>query len=80
MTLNCIVCRKTLEPGTPFEDNQPADGIEFFTYGHYGTTVFDPMNGDKLAINVCDPCLIEAQERGDVLLYGTTTKLWERET
>jgi hypothetical protein len=32
-------------------------GIAFITYGHYGTTFFDPMNGDRLQIVICDECL-----------------------
>ena len=32
-------------------------GLMFQTYGHYGTTVFDPMTGEYLEIVVCDECI-----------------------
>jgi hypothetical protein len=42
-----------------FEDveNQPAEGTAFQSQGHYGSTVFDPMDGSYIEINVCDDCL-----------------------
>lgn len=67
----CIVCGTKL--GNVFGDdipcphNQPSDGLAFSTRGHYGSTVFDPMDGSSLEINVCDPCLEKAIARGDVL-------------
>jgi hypothetical protein len=65
--LPCIVCgRDLLSCSRP---NQPLDGLSFSTPGHYGTTVFDPMDGSALEINVCDPCLSEAGEKRRVLRY-----------
>ena len=63
----CIIC------GTPVEcmeyDNEddrrglhPMDGTEFFTYGHYGSTVFDPMNGSSMHIVICNTCLTHRQQ------------------
>jgi len=56
----CFVCEKELD--NIMEDkrgNQPSNGLEFTTYGHYGSTFFDPMDGTRLAINICDKCLVE---------------------
>lgn len=64
--LPCIVC------GTPLnnvlEDGlQPMDGLAFETLGHYGSTVFDPMNGSWLEIAICDNCLVAAAKERRVL-------------
>lgn len=32
-------------------------GTAFRIYGHYGSTVFDPMDGSSLEIVICDECL-----------------------
>jgi len=40
------------------DSNQPYAGTTFISYGHYGSTVFDPMNGTTfLELNICDECL-----------------------
>lgn len=56
----CIKCDKELD-NLAYEYGekgfQPMDGLDFFTYGHYGSTVFDPINGDSLHIVVCDECV-----------------------
>lgn len=65
--LPCIVCGGALIGcSTP---NQPLDALAFSTSGHYGTTLFDPMDGSALEINVCDPCLAKAGAAGRVLHY-----------
>lgn len=64
----CIVCRK---PMANIQDNgtlQPSGGTAFQTHGHYGSTVFDPMDKSLLEIAVCDDCLGTASRRGDVVL------------
>lgn len=35
----------------------PMGGLHFRTYGHYGSTVFDPMDGSYLDIAICDECV-----------------------
>lgn len=65
-TPTCLVCLKELENFDP-KGNQPLGGLEFQTHGHYGSTVFDPMDGTKLAINVCDECLTARSRMGIVL-------------
>jgi hypothetical protein len=49
--------------------NQPSGGLGFFSLGAYGTTLFDPMDGSSIAINVCDRCLRLAAAEGRVLFY-----------
>ena len=56
--LPCFVCQKPLQNvESSSAINQPMRGTEFISYGHYGSTIFDPMDGTILVMNVCDPCL-----------------------
>ena len=41
---------------------QPNGGTAFSTCGHYGSTVYDPMDGSAIEIVVCDECLGAAIE------------------
>lgn len=66
MILPCIVCDKPLRPAVDQSINQPAHGVVFETYGHYGSTFFDPTDGSKLEINICDDCLKRAFEANTV--------------
>lgn len=61
--LPCFVCGTTLQNAFPDEDNQPEEGTEFRTYGHYGSTFWDSMDGEELVLNVCDECLRKGTER-----------------
>lgn len=66
-TCNCIVCDKKLKTWEYSEDEtnvQPMGGLGFFTYGHYGSAFFDPMDGSKIAIVVCDECICKANDKG----------------
>jgi hypothetical protein len=67
--MDCIVCKKPLENVFPDKKdlNQPDEGCAFFSAGHYGSRVFDPIDGSGIEINVCDPCLDEAWAAGRVL-------------
>lgn len=65
--LACIKCEKVLD--NVYGDNQPIDGVALLAYGAYGSTVFDPMDGSAIEINVCDACLTKAGLKGMVLLY-----------
>jgi len=65
----CIVCDSALL--NIQEDrcgNQPSGGLAFFSTGHYGCTLFDPMDGTGLEINVCDKCLAIAKAKRSVLI------------
>ena len=60
MTLPCIVCDQPIEGvnnGPDYTGNQPYGGTTFMGDGQYGSTIFDPMDGSYLQLNVCDPCL-----------------------
>ena len=62
--LPCIACGHELKQAIESEDtNQPMRATCFTAGGQYGSTVFDPMNGDYLEINVCDTCLLQRQHR-----------------
>jgi hypothetical protein len=68
----CIKCNKKLS-NIDDRDNQvqPQDGVAFITYGHYGSTFFDPCNGDYMQIVVCDECL-KALDKKKKLVYNTS--------
>lgn len=62
MKTNCIVCKSevdNLDIAYPEGAAQvhPIGGTVFRTYGHYGSTVFDPMDASYMEIVVCDNCL-----------------------
>lgn len=67
----CICCKKQM---ANFEHaqrgQQPMGGLAFNTRGHYGSTYFDPMNGEYLEISICDPCVIAAVSEG-IVYRGT---------
>lgn len=67
--MRCIVCGANLR-NLDENGNQPSGGTAFQTKGHFGSTVFDPMDGTCLEINVCDPCLLDKAKSGAVLRYG----------
>ena len=66
--MKCIVCRKDLGDIPSGEQNHPKDGVVFQSHGNYGSTVFDPMDGTYLEVNICDPCLVQAGDDGNVLI------------
>jgi hypothetical protein len=66
--LPCVVCGKVLKNTFASAENQPSEGTAFNTYGHYGSTVFDPMNGEYLELNLCDPCLRQAGKQKRVYI------------
>jgi hypothetical protein len=61
--LPCFVCGTTLENVSEDVDNQPYRGTEFRTEGHYGSTFWDPFDGEELILNVCDDCLRTRTDR-----------------
>lgn len=65
--LSCICCDAFLENIMGDEGHQPNDGLSFHSYGHYGSTVFDPMDDTFIEIAVCDPCVKKAASKGQVL-------------
>lgn len=67
-SLPCIVCDADLADAFPDppQGNQPSDGVEFVARGAYGSTIFDPMDGTKLIVNICDTCIGKAAKDGVV--------------
>lgn len=61
--LPCFKCGKALMNAFIESDNQPSEGTEFRTYGHYGSTFWDSFDGEELVLNVCDDCLQAHKER-----------------
>lgn len=72
----CIICERELRNVMEDCDNQPYNGTTFQSQGHYGSTIFDPMDGLYLELNICDPCLVEKRA---LILEGkkTTTVTWK---
>jgi hypothetical protein len=62
--LYCIACGKEMLNIMEDRGHQPNDGLSFHSYGHYGTTFFDPMDGSCIQIVVCDECLVKADSKG----------------
>jgi hypothetical protein len=80
-TFACIVCHKPLENAFENVANQPDNGLEFITHGHYGSTVFDPVGvyPHYLVVNICDECLAKAAKSGLVgapRVSGRGLKRW----
>ena len=78
-TVICFCCDKVMSNweyegrpgngGTSYIRVHPMGGLHFETYGHYGSRVFDPMDGKgtKLDIAICDECIIAGVKK----VYGT---------
>ncbi len=64
--LPCLVCKKPLRAALEGQQNHPMGNV-FVSRGNYGSTVWDPMDGGWLEVNVCDPCLVGAASAGRVL-------------
>lgn len=88
--VNCFKCEKELQDVQGYEDksstrNHPCDALSFHTKGHYGTTVFDPMDGSSLEINICDDCIKLGTKKGLVVfneaqtLTRTIPSIWKCE-
>ena len=70
MKLSCLICDKELEQCGPDDDIiQPWAGTCFETRGHYGSTIFDPMDGTKLEIIICDGCLREKSKTKGLIYH-----------
>jgi hypothetical protein len=74
LDLACFKCGQALENATRTSDglamnqNQPSEGLAFTSHGAYGGTVFDPMDGHYLLINICDLCLLKAIPDGIIAI------------
>lgn len=61
--MKCFRCHKIIAELPRVE--QPDGGVIFVAAGNFGSEVFDPMDGSKLQIIICDDC-VEFSE--DVML------------
>lgn len=64
MKTNCIICKCDVENwDIAYPEDKPMvhpiGGTVFRTYGHYGSSVFDPMDASYLEVVFCDSCLTE---------------------
>lgn len=82
LALPCIVCEKPLvNVDEETSDNQPYVGTEFVSYGHYGSTIHDPVSekltkdGDPIVLvaNICDTCILRALDAG--VIQGRSEKI-----
>lgn len=82
MKTNCIICKREVEnwdEAYPEDKPQvhPIDGTVFRTYGHYGSSVFDPMDASYLEVVFCDSCLKELMRNS--VVYKGVNKQYESE-
>jgi hypothetical protein len=64
--ISCIVCSEELDNlqyemrDGKQEEVHPMDGLHFRSFGHYGSTIFDPMGtGEYLDVAICDLCIMK---------------------
>jgi hypothetical protein len=67
-TFPCLICGGRLLRDMEEYEAQPQDGVMCSTSGNYGSTVFDPMNGESILFNICDKCLVRAGEQGRLMI------------
>lgn len=76
--LPCIVCTGVTDRAHSSEWGDkgpvlPHKATQFHTYGHYGSTLFDPLRNDEaLYVNICDECLARRASQGFVqhVMFG----------
>lgn len=59
-SMPCIICGRRLMRVSDEYEAQADDAVMCSTSGNYGSTVYDPMNGEVLLFNICDKCLVAA--------------------
>ncbi len=64
----CFVCGEHLTEVDEEGINQPHGAQTFVSGGHYGATLFDPMDGSWLELNICDECIKVNAARGRILV------------
>ena len=62
----CFRCGKPLKDWSA-GNNQPFDALEFSSYGHYPSSLFDPGDASELVVNLCDDCIRAGATQGRVL-------------
>jgi hypothetical protein len=68
--INCFCCDKELDNMHYESRNKesyvyvhPMGGLHFRTYGHYGSAVYDPMDGSSLDLAICDECVMLRKDK-----------------
>lgn len=55
---SCFMCKKKLRTSLGADFNAPTEqATHWFSYGNYGSTLFDDMGGHELQCIICDDCL-----------------------
>lgn len=73
-SINCLCCQKKMSNMQELRNGvQPSGGLAFHTSGHFGSTLFDPMDGSSIHIAICDPCVEKAIGRGDIVHFRRYT-------
>ena len=62
--LTCLACSHQMGNIMGDRGHQPDDGLSFHSHGHYGSAVFDPMDGSYVQIAICDRCLQRGIDAG----------------
>lgn len=70
----CLCCGKRLYRAFRDYEAQPSEGVICTAKGNYGSTVFDPFDGETLFFNICDTCLVTKGKQGRVF-SGRTHRL-----
>lgn len=61
---SCLHCGRAM---TGDSLDMISDGVAFTALGNYGSTIFDPFDGSQLLIVICDNCLWDASNVGQVM-------------
>lgn len=64
----CIKCGKVLLRDIDDYEAQPSHGVMCSTGGNDGSTVFDPMNGERIYFNICDECFTSLGATGALMV------------
>jgi hypothetical protein len=64
----CLICGKRLDRMFDEHEAQPDDGVMCRTGGNYGSTIFDPVGGEVIDFNICDPCFVQAGKQGRLFI------------
>lgn len=63
----CACCFKDLECVEEDLPYQPYDANIFNSHGHYGSTLYDPVNiREVLSLSICSACMLKAAEHGAI--------------
>ena len=63
--MQCIICDKALEMVNKIW-NLPKEAVNFYTYGHHGSAVFNPLDGSVMKVTICDDCLIKKLDKTSI--------------